>query len=121
MRIMKGGIAVKYLYISRRAIIMTNCSWVLMGTVVIPVLACTRCPCCKFHPLSSLHLIKVIVNKIKKCKKSQEDKQTKKIIQNKNLGCQMDIRETKAVAQLGGNRVSPPPSGLDPDTIYYNF
>ena len=30
---------------------------------------------------------------MKKYKKSQEDKQTKKIIQNKNLGCQMDIRE----------------------------
>ena len=32
----------------------------------------------------------------KKCKKSQEDKQTKKIIQNKNLDCQMDIRKTNS-------------------------
>ena len=94
MRIMKGGIAVKYLYISRRAIIMTNCSWVLMGTVVIPVLACTLCPCCKFHPLSSLHLIKVIVNKIKKCKKSQEDKQTKKIIQKSKFSNKTRSQQT---------------------------
>ena len=32
----------------------------------------------------------------KKCKKSQENKKTKKIIQNKNLDCQMDIRETNS-------------------------
>jgi len=36
-------------------------------------------------------LIKKIFKKF--CKKLQENKQTKKIIQNKNLGCQMDIRE----------------------------
>ena len=29
-------------------------------------------------------------------KKSQEDNQTKKIIQNKNLGCQMNIWETNS-------------------------
>jgi len=41
--------------------------------------------------------IKVDKKKFKKfCKKSQENKQTKKIIQNKNLGCQMDIRETNS-------------------------
>ena len=37
-----------------------------------------------------------MIKKNKKCKKPQEDKQTKKIIQNKNLGCQMDIRETNS-------------------------
>jgi len=30
------------------------------------------------------------------CSKSQENKETKKIIQNKNLGCQMNIRETNS-------------------------
>ena len=40
--------------------------------------------------------IKIDKKKIKKCKKSQEDKQTTKIIQNKNLGCLMDIRETNS-------------------------
>jgi len=41
--------------------------------------------------------IKIDKKKKKKfCKKSQEDKQTKKIIQNKNVGCQMDIRETNS-------------------------
>jgi len=44
--------------------------------------------------------IKIDKKKIKKCKKSQEDKQTKKIIQNKNLGCQMDIRETNSDYQM---------------------
>ena len=44
--------------------------------------------------VSSNDIITIKIDKkIKKCKKSQDDKQTKKIIQNKNLGCQMDIRE----------------------------
>ena len=34
------------------------------------------------------------------CKKSQENKQTKKIIQNKNLGCQMDIGKTNSDYQM---------------------
>ena len=33
-------------------------------------------------------------------KKSQEDKQTKKFIKNKNLACQMDIRETNSDYQM---------------------
>ena len=47
--------------------------------------------------MSSNDIITIKIDKkIKKCKKSQEDKQTKKIIQNKNLDCQMDIRETNS-------------------------
>ena len=38
----------------------------------------------------------MIKKKFKEGKKPQEDKQTRKIIQNKNLGSQMDIRETKS-------------------------
>ena len=48
--------------------------------------------------MSSNDIITIKIDKknLKKCKKSQEDKQTKKIIQNKNLDCQMDIRETNS-------------------------
>ena len=50
--------------------------------------------------VSSNDIITIKIGKKKK-RKSQENKQTKKIIQNKNLGCQMDIRETNSDYQIG--------------------
>jgi len=52
----------------------------------------------KIYFVSSNDIITIKIDKKNKknCKKSQEDKHTKQIIQNKNLGCQMDIRETNS-------------------------
>jgi len=46
--------------------------------------------------VSSNDIITIKIDKKKNLKKSQENKHTKKIIKNKNLGCQMDIRETNS-------------------------
>ena len=47
---------------------------------------------------SSYDIITIKIDKkiLKICKKSQENKQTKKIIQNKNLDCRMDKRVTNS-------------------------
>ena len=48
--------------------------------------------------VSSSDIITIKIDKKNKkfCKTSQENKQTRKIIQNKNFGCQMNIRETNS-------------------------